>query len=181
MPAILKSYRRQDSRRSAKFSKHVEEIWWQSKVSLVFHSWNHALHLSGFSEAKVDKIREAARKLDPRGGAFKVGFFSNSLHYIRMVWKCEKKEEGLWKLRQGLRHSMEFLVEELSRLRSPSYLESFVQGKLNSVILFVSHHRWMSKNYTDPDRFIALRPYARRTRKSDLSGSVKSWSKFNSS
>jgi meiotic recombination protein DMC1 len=28
--------------------------------------------IKGFSEAKVDKIREAARKLDPRGGVFKV-------------------------------------------------------------------------------------------------------------
>jgi predicted RecB family nuclease len=30
--------------------------------------------IKGFSEAKVDKIREAARKLDPRGGVFKVHF-----------------------------------------------------------------------------------------------------------
>ncbi len=30
--------------------------------------------IKGLSEAKVEKIREAARKLDSRGNAFKTGF-----------------------------------------------------------------------------------------------------------
>jgi hypothetical protein len=33
----------------------------------------------GFSEAKVEKIREAAKKLDTRGGAFKVSSKSFTL------------------------------------------------------------------------------------------------------
>jgi hypothetical protein len=62
-----------------------------------------ARQISGFSEAKVDKIREAARKLDPRGGAFKV-FSSRPLphsHFLQNGLEMREKRRGIVKITTG--------------------------------------------------------------------------------
>ena len=46
-------------------------------------SMRELITIKGLSEAKIEKIREAARKLDCRGSAFKTGIFDSlSRNYI---------------------------------------------------------------------------------------------------
>ena len=52
-------------------------------------SMRELISIKGLSEAKIEKIREAARKMDSRGSAFKTGKFDfqGSINYFNKYYK----------------------------------------------------------------------------------------------